>query len=153
MHLMKNGMVKTAANAILSPNDKQDVTLIIQLLNSLAQLPDTSTEDDPAAHGSHRIICVLDLLYRHLPEVYLDPTLSLHKQLICLSAAAHITLALYFCDKGNFIPVQLFFAVMAMIKNVYFCITKTQKDDPSGHFWIILLGMDGVERSLVKCGQ
>jgi hypothetical protein len=134
IHLMKNGMVETAANAILSPNDKQDVTLMIQLLNSLALLPDPSAEDDPAAHASRRVICVLGLLYRHLLEAYLNHTLSLHEQLIRLSAAAHITLALYFHDKGNFIPIQLFFDVMAIIKNVYFCIAKTQKDNPSGHF-------------------
>ena len=33
MHLTKNGMTKSAADAILSLNDKQDVTLMIQLLN------------------------------------------------------------------------------------------------------------------------
>ena len=35
---------------------------------------------------------------------------------------------------------------MAMIKNIYFCAAKTQKDDPDGHFWIILLGTDGLEK-------
>jgi hypothetical protein len=146
MHLMKNGMAETAANAILSPNDKQDVTLMIQLLNSLAQLPEASGEDDPSIRASRRIIRLLGILYRHLLEAYLDPTLSLHEQLTRLSAAAHITLALYFRDKGNFIPIQLYFDVMSMIKNIYFCVAKTQKDDPDGHFWIILLGTDGLEK-------
>ena len=62
-HLMKNSMTETAANAILSPNDKQDVTLMIQLLNSLAQLPDTSAEDEPSFHASHRILQLLGRLY------------------------------------------------------------------------------------------
>ena len=146
LHLMKNGMTETAANAILSPNDKQDVTLMIQLLNSLAQLPDTSAKADPSFRASRRILQLLGRLYRHLLEAYLDPTLSLHDQLTRLSAAAHITLALYNRDKGDFIPIQLFFDVMAMIKNIYFCVAKTQKDDPDGHFWIILLGTDGLEK-------
>jgi len=149
-HLMKNGMVETTANAILSPNDKQDVTLMIQLLNSLAQLPVASADNDPTICVSRRVIHLLGRLYRHLLKTYLDPTLSLHKQLTRLSAAAHITLALYFHDKGNFIPVQLFFDVMAMIKNVYFCVAKTQMDDPDGNFWIILLGTDGLEKIFGK---
>jgi hypothetical protein len=150
VHLMKNGMAETTANAILSPNDKQDVTLMIQLLNSLAQLPVASADDDPTIRVSRRVIHLLGRLYRHLLETYLDPTLSLHKQLTRLSAAAHITLALYFRDKGNFIPVQLFFDVMAMIKNVYFRVEKTQMDDPDGNFWIILLATDGLEKIFGK---
>jgi hypothetical protein len=146
MHLMKNGMTESAADSILSPNDKQDVTLMIQLLNSLAQLPDASDEDDPSIHASRRILKLLGQLYRNLLEAYLDPTLSLHEQLTRLSTAAHIALALYFRDKGNFIPIQLYFDVMAMIKNAYFCVAKTQKDDPDGHFWIILLGTDCLEK-------
>jgi hypothetical protein len=32
-----------------------------------------------------------------------------------------------------------------MIKNVYFCVAKTQIDDPDGSFWIILLGSNPLE--------
>jgi hypothetical protein len=39
---------------------------------------------------------------------------------------------------------------MAIIKNVYFCVVKTQVDNPDGHFWIILLGMDGLEKVFGK---
>lgn len=150
MHLMKAGMTESTADAILSPNDKQDVTLMIQLLNSLALLPDSSAEDEPSFHASRRILQLLGRLYKNLLEAYLDPTLSLHDQLTRLSAAAHMTLSLYFRDKGNFIPIQLYFDVMAMIKNVYFCVAKTQKDNPDGRFWIILLGTDGLEKVFGK---
>jgi hypothetical protein len=63
MHLMKNSMTKSAADAILSLNDKQDVTLMIQLLNSIAQLPDASAEDDPSIHASRHILQLLGQLY------------------------------------------------------------------------------------------
>jgi hypothetical protein len=49
-------------------------------------------------------------------------------------------------NKGKFIPVQLYFDVMSMVKNVYFCIGKTQIDNPKGRFWIILLGTDVLEK-------
>jgi hypothetical protein len=39
---------------------------------------------------------------------------------------------------------------MSMIKNVYFCIVKTQVDDLTGSFWIILLGSDGLEKVFGK---
>jgi hypothetical protein len=39
---------------------------------------------------------------------------------------------------------------MAMVKNVYFCVAKAQKDDPDGRFWIILLGTDGLEKVFGK---
>ena len=76
--------------------------------------------------------------------------LSLHEQLVHLSAAAHLILAIYHTNKGEFIPVQTFFDVMSMIKNVYFCVAKTQVDDPTGSFWIILLGTDGLEKVFGK---
>lgn len=70
----------------------------------------------------------------------------MHEQLVFLGAAAHVVLALYSRDKGNFIPVQLYFDFMSMVKNnVYFCVAKTQLDDPEGSFWLILLGTDGLE--------
>lgn len=80
----------------------------------------------------------------------MDPSLSLHQQLSQLSAAAHLTLALYSSNQGDFIPVQLYFNTMTMIKNVYFCVAKVQVDNPDGSFWIILLGTDGLEKVFGK---
>ena len=57
---------------------------------------------------------------------------------------------MYNKDKGNFIPVQTCFDVMSMIKNVYFSVAKTQIDNPTGSFWIILLGTDGLEKVFGK---
>ncbi|KAF8880087.1 hypothetical protein CPB84DRAFT_282601 [Gymnopilus junonius] len=57
---------------------------------------------------------------------------------------------MYHKDKGDFIPVQTFFDVMSMIKNVHFCVAKTQIDDAEGSFWIILLGTDGLEKVFGK---
>jgi len=76
----------------------------------------------------------MEQLYQHLLEMYMHPSLSLHEQLTRLSAAAHLVLALYSHEQGDFIPIQLYFDVMAMIKNAYFCVAKTQQDDPNGKF-------------------
>jgi hypothetical protein len=34
---------------------------------------------------------------------------------------------------------------MIMVKNAYFCIAKAKADNPTGEFWIILLGTDWLE--------
>lgn len=145
-HLKLHGMDDSAATTILSPNDKQDVVLMIQLLNGLANLPPATENDDPSVRASRRIIRLLGHLYRNLLETYMHPSLSLSDQLTRLSTAAHIILALYSREQGDFIPIQLYFDVMSMIKNVYFCVAKTQQDDPNGKFYIILLGTDGLEK-------
>ena len=123
---------------------------MIQLLNALAHLPPATETDDPGFWASHRIIHLLGQLYQHLLEMYMHPSLSLHEQLTRLSAAAHLVLALYSREQGDLIPIQLYFDVMAMIKNAYFCVAKTQQDDPNGQFWIILLGTDGLEKVFGK---
>jgi hypothetical protein len=103
-HLLMAGINETAVDALLSPNDKQDVVLMVQLLDSLAQLPPTTACDDLSTQASCCILHLLGHLYRHLLEAYMNPSLSLHQQLKHLSAAAHLMLMLYSCDKGNFIP-------------------------------------------------
>jgi hypothetical protein len=78
-------------------------------------------------------------------EVYTNIHISLHQQLVHLSSAAHLILAFYAKEKGGSMPSQLYFDLMTMVKNAYFCVAKTQIDNPEGSFWIILLGSDPLE--------
>ncbi|KAI0054949.1 hypothetical protein BV25DRAFT_1816306, partial [Artomyces pyxidatus] len=149
-HLMSNGMSRDEADALLRPNDKQDVMLMVRLLNAIASLPAAPPGTSPTFRSSRRMLRLLGTLYRHLLSAYLDVSISLHEQLRHLSAVAHIVLALYHHEKGNFIPVQLYFDVISMVKNVYFCVAKTQVDNPGGEFWTILLGTDGLEKIFGK---
>ncbi|KAF8875597.1 hypothetical protein CPB84DRAFT_1752637 [Gymnopilus junonius] len=144
------GMPESTADALLAPNDKQDVVLMIKLLHSISLLPPASSTDSPMIQATRRVLHLLGRIYHHLLSAYLDVELSLHDQLVHLSAAAHLILAMYHKDKGDFIPVQTFFDVMSMIKNVHFCVAKTQIDDPEGSFWIILLRTDGLEKVFGK---
>ncbi|KAF8160309.1 hypothetical protein BJ912DRAFT_1151048 [Pholiota molesta] len=149
-HLIAAGMRASEADALLTPNDKQDVTLMLRLLVAISNLPPSKPTDRPTVQATRRVLCLLGRLYFYLLNAYLNVELSLHTQLVYLSAAAHIVLALYSRDKGDFIPVQTFFDVMSMIKNVYFCVAKMQRDDPNGLFYIILLGTDGLEKIFGK---
>ena len=112
------------------------------LLSSIATLPPPLHTDSPSEQKSRNILRLLGELYTHLLEVYTNINLSLHQQLIHLSAAAHLILAFYSREKGGAMPSQLYFDLMTMVKNAYFCVAKMQIDDPEGSFWIILLGSD-----------
>ncbi|KAF8159962.1 hypothetical protein B0H34DRAFT_674235 [Crassisporium funariophilum] len=63
----------------------------------------------------------------------------------CVSAAAHLALALYKVARKDFLPTNLYIDVMIMIKNVLFCVAKAKVNNPNGEFWIILLGTDQLE--------
>jgi hypothetical protein len=150
VHLIAAGMRADEVDSLLTPNDKQDVTLMLRLLVAISNIPPPQPTDKPTVQATRRVLRLLGRLYFYLLNAYLDPNLSLHTQLVYLSAAAHIILALYSRDKGDFIPVQTYFDVMSMIKNIYFCVAKTQRDDPNGVFYIILLGTDGLEKIFGK---
>lgn len=47
LHLVAAGMHPTSADVLLSPNDKQDVTLMYRLLLSLSQLPNPADDASP----------------------------------------------------------------------------------------------------------
>ena len=149
-HLVSNGMSSYEAEELLDPDDKQDVVLMTKLLLAISLLPDTTDEDRLLSKSTRRVLRLLGHIYDCLLSSYMDVELSLNQQLERLSTAAHLILAIYFQDKGNFIPVQTCFNVMSMIKNIFFCVAKTQVDDPEALFWLILLGTDGLEKVFGK---
>ncbi|KIM34748.1 hypothetical protein M413DRAFT_33053 [Hebeloma cylindrosporum] len=150
-HLMSTGMSSLTVDTLLAPNDKQDVVLMLRLLYAIASLTPAAPSDPPLVQSSRHSLCLLGQFYWHLLNAYLDISLSLHQQLMHLSAAAHLMLTLYNLDKGGFIPVQTYFDTMRMIKNAYFCIAKVQCDNPEGFFYLILLGTDGLEKVFDHC--
>ncbi|KAL0056627.1 hypothetical protein AAF712_016769, partial [Marasmius tenuissimus] len=144
--VMGSRMKEETATLLLNALDRQNVCLMVRLLNALAALPELPNSAAPTVRTTRRILHLLGQLYRHLLDAYLDVKASLSQQLTSLSAAAHIVLALYNENKGGFIPVQLCFDFMSMVKNAYFCVAKVQLHNPGGKFWVILLGTDSLEK-------
>jgi hypothetical protein len=133
-HLLSTGLGKHHIDAIVSPNDKQDVKLMYDLLSSIAVLQPAKEDESPPVHNTRNALRLLGKLYTHILEAYTNVTLSLHDQLQHLSAAAHLVLAIYSNDKGGSMPSQTYFDMMTTIKNVYFCVAKTQLDNPDRSF-------------------
>ncbi|KAJ6550561.1 hypothetical protein B0H10DRAFT_2379639 [Mycena sp. CBHHK59/15] len=130
---------------LLNPNDRQDVKLMYDLLSAIAVLPEARDTDTPAFKNTRRILRLLGAFYRHILEAYTNINLSLHQQLVHLSAAMHLMMAIYKKEAGRFIPSQTYFDFMTAGKNIFFCVAKTQLDDPNGKFWIIQPGSDPLE--------
>jgi hypothetical protein len=146
-HFNSNNLTSTRINYLLNPNDWQDVKLSYDLLQEVWSLPDPSPIALPGFNQAWKSFKTLGELFLHILVPYICVDLSLLEQLIHLSAAAHLLLALFAEDESatKLMPTQLYVNIMIMIKNIYFCVVKTKADDPQGNFWIILLGTDRLE--------
>lgn len=146
-HFKSNGLSADHIRALFNPDDQQDVKLAFDMLKDIWSLPRTTTQlnSRPGALAAREALWTLGKLLFHLVFPYLCVDLSLSEQIEHLSAAAHLTLALYKLSGKDFIPTNLYIDIMIMIKNVLFCVSKAKIDDPEGEFWIILLGTDRLE--------
>ncbi|KAK7016164.1 hypothetical protein R3P38DRAFT_2543037 [Favolaschia claudopus] len=109
-------------NSVLNPKDKQDVKLAFELLKDIWSLPLVFENSRPGFISTRTALHTAGTLFLHLLFPYICVDLSLSEQLEHLSAAAHLTL------------------------NVYFCVAKAKVDDPEGNFWLVLLGTDRLEQ-------
>jgi hypothetical protein len=76
---------------------------------------------------------------------YTAPTMSLVEQMTSLAKCGHLLYALYRIDGTRFLPGQLIYDIQASIKNVVFCIAKTQLIDNNLPFYLLQTGTDRLE--------
>ena len=148
LHLESNGVPPYHLRALLNPNDQQDVVLGYSLLKEIWSLPPAPQNSSPSFTRARDALHLYGQFAHHLITPYiLCIHLNLDEQLIHLSTAAHLALYLYHDNSActKFMPSQSYIDIMLMIKNVYFCIAKAKIDNPSGKFYIILLGTDRIE--------
>ncbi|KAJ7754917.1 hypothetical protein B0H14DRAFT_2540801 [Mycena olivaceomarginata] len=147
--LQFHGLTPVRIGNLLQPNDRQDVKLAYDLLREIWRLPTLNSDSGKPLRfiETRETFQMLGSLFRHLIFPYVCTTLSLSDQLRHLSSAAHLLLALMRKTNAGakFMPTQLYIDLMMMIKNVFFCVAKTQVDCPAGEFWLILLGTDRLE--------
>ncbi|KZV79477.1 hypothetical protein EXIGLDRAFT_661031, partial [Exidia glandulosa HHB12029] len=146
-HLIDGGMHAETADALLNPNDHQDVVLMYRLLAAIARLPETSTNNTPISQDVRRVLWLLGQIYYYLLSAYTEVRLSVREQLEYLSAVAHMVMELYRSDRQAFIPSQLYIDIMIMVKNVFFCFAKTKVHDSKARFLLMLRGSDRLEKN------
>jgi hypothetical protein len=145
IHFQSAGLSVQHIHATLNPEDKQDVKLAFDLLKDMWSLPPAPADARPGFAAAREAACIAGSLFYHLLFPYVCVDLTLSEQLEYLSAAAHLLLILYRDGGKDAIPTLLYTDVMLMIKNAYFCVAKAKVDDPTGKFWLILLGTDRLE--------
>ena len=133
-HLVDSGMKPHTASRFLCPNNRQDVTLMFSLLNSIARLPPASDDDEPSYRSTRSALRLLGALYRHLLNAYTNTALALGDQLMHISAMMHISCAIFRKNKSGFIPSQLMFDTQIMGKTAFFNVAKTKVDNPGGSY-------------------
>ncbi|KAJ7716441.1 hypothetical protein B0H16DRAFT_1339048, partial [Mycena metata] len=147
-HLRDAGLTQERIDALLNPNDRQDVPLAYGLLKELWSLPEAPSTALPTFIRARKALRIFGQLAYHLVMPYIYLNLSLREQLTHLSTAAHLLLILYTTDNAgtNFMANQTFVNIMLMIKNVFSCVAKAKIDIPDSEFFIILLGTDRLEK-------
>ncbi|KAJ7743230.1 hypothetical protein DFH07DRAFT_869911 [Mycena maculata] len=138
-HLLDNGVPLRT--------DRQHVMTAFSLMRTIWTLPDAPAGSSLLYVWAREALQIFGKLAYSLVMPYISVDMDLDEQLTNLSAAVHLLLDLYVHNNARtrFMPTQTFLNLMIMIKNVYFCVTKTKVDIPEGKFWLILLGTDRLE--------
>jgi hypothetical protein len=146
-HLRDNNVSALRLDYLLNPNDRQNVPLCYSLLKEIWSLPEPRPTDKPSYIEARKALQILGKLFRLTVLPYIQINLSLHEQLVYLSAAAHLATFLYIVNNARNKAIQslTFRDIILMVKNTYFCVAKAKINTPNGKFWIILLGTDRLE--------
>jgi len=149
-HLLDNQVSRVHVDSLLKPEDKQDVKLAYDLLRETWLLPAINDNLRPGFSDTREALRTLGIFFRHILLPYICVDLSLSEQLVHLSTATHILLAMareeHNRSLSSLMPTQLYIDIMIMIKNVFFCVAKVKADTANtGKFYLILLGTDRLE--------
>ena len=146
-HLKENNVSTLRLDYLLNPHDRQNIPLCYSLLKEVWSLRDPSPSDKPSFVAARRALQLLGTLFHHIIVPFIQINLSLHEQLSHLSAAAHFATFLYTINgaKNKALQSLTFQDIILLVKNAYFCATKTKVSSPNSKFWIILLGTDRLE--------
>ncbi len=136
-------------NNILNVADKQDITTMFNLMQLIFiwTLSPPSPLDNPIHCQDRTTLNQHSKLLQWLIHPYINVELSLHEQLKYLSATAHVVYV-FFMHKNthsSYIPSMLYHDIQIMAKNAYFCVVKTKCDNPTGKFFLTLLGTNQLE--------
>src|SRR5258708_3535983 len=115
-------------NNLLNVTDKQDVTMMLNLMQLIWSLLPPLPTDKPNFCETHTALNQHAKLLRYLILPYINVNLSLFKQLKFLSAAAHLMYILYTHQNmhSSYLPSPLYHDIQIMVKNVFFCVTKAK---------------------------
>ena len=146
-HLQANKVPCHRIAYLLNPADRQDVPVCFTLMKEIWSLPPPAPTDKPGFVAARRALLILGALFRHLVLPFVQVSLSLHDQLVHLSAAAHLATYLFTVHdaRSKAMPSLTFKDIVLLVKNAYFCVAKAKIRAPDSKFYLILNGTDRLE--------
>jgi hypothetical protein len=156
-HLQAHKVPSHRIAYMLNPSDRQDVPLCYTFMKEIWSLPPPVPTDKPGFVAAREALRMIGSLFQHLVLPFVQVSLSLHEQLVHLSAAAHLATYLFTVKdaRSKAMPSLTFKDLVLLVKNAYFCVAKAKIYTPDGNYYIILNGTDrlestfGVVRSMV----
>ena len=147
IHLQVNKVPSHHIAYLLKPTDCQDITLCFTLLKEIWSLPLPAPTDKPGFVAARGALLMLRSLFRHLVLPFVQVSLSLHDQLVHLSAAAHLSVYLFTAREAQnkAMPSLTFKDIILLVQNAYFCVAKAKIRTPDGKFYLVLNGTDRLE--------
>jgi hypothetical protein len=135
-HLRDNKVSALRLDYLLNPDDRQNVPLCYSLLKEVWSLPDPKPTNKPSFIEARKALQILGKIFRHIVLPYIQINLSLHEQLVYLSAAAHLATFLYTVNnsRNKLIQSLTFRDIILLVRNAYFFILKPKSTHRMGSF-------------------
>ena len=92
----------------------------------------------------HEKLLVLTSVFEVLLAFYIDPQITIKKQLSLFSEASHSLFYLYHCNK-NVLPNQLYHDLQSTFLDALFCCAKSKVFFPDKPLYLVLNGTDPLE--------
>lgn len=138
-----------AIQTLLSPKDPQDVPRAVKLLKLLAEIHNLDTSDfNPSEHTTHQALSLLGELVDAFIEPFIDPQLSISKQIISLVKISHIACALFLKHEGAFLPPHLYGDLQSVVQTSILQVAHTKILDPELKVFFAYLAMTCLRFSL-----
>jgi hypothetical protein len=128
--------------SLFDGTDPQNVPKANALLTCLSRASQLSVI---ASSVENKPLVLLGNVIDSFVSPFTVPTMTLDEQITSLVKCGHLLYALYRIDGAKFLPGQLIYDMQASIKNVMFCVAKTQLVDPTLPFYLLQTGTDRLE--------
>ncbi|KAG2008061.1 hypothetical protein CC2G_013532 [Coprinopsis cinerea AmutBmut pab1-1] len=147
MTLKAAGIPKEKIDRLLSPVDKQNVPIAVNLIEELArvELEPLSKQLNPSQFLRARRVRFFAKVCLFFVAPFTDVHMSLAEQIRSLSTYVHLTFALYSKGKGSFMGGALYGDSMSIVKCIILELVRLQSIDPNIKFYIFFIGTDRLE--------
>jgi hypothetical protein len=136
---------------LLDPADKQNVPKAVTLLQSLLQLKDLPTPENPAQNQKRKAIIFAAQFMGYFMRPFTDVDMNLNDQLENLVTYSFLAAAMQIRHGTNCLTSALYADTQATVKNIIFTVARMQRVDTKKALYLLLEGTDRLEGLFGDC--